>query len=97
MKKMNVFACFVALLHCVWSQTPSPAICQAYIDSNNCDFYRDCVETRANCGEDGYPLGYGYKYCQRFADLSNMFDEQVTGFLCIKSEIIRVLFCKSCI
>ncbi|KAF4610711.1 hypothetical protein D9613_007295 [Agrocybe pediades] len=32
-----------------------------------CDFYRDCLEARYNCGPDGYPLGYGEKYCNKFS------------------------------
>ena len=31
-----------------------------------CSFYEDCLETRYHCGPDGYPLGYGEKYCNKF-------------------------------
>jgi len=34
-----------------------------------CDFYRSCVEDKFQCGPDGYALGYGEKYCQRFRAL----------------------------
>jgi hypothetical protein len=32
----------------------------------SCHFYHECVETVSPCGEDGYALGYGEKYCERF-------------------------------
>jgi hypothetical protein len=32
-----------------------------------CSFY-DCVESNCGCGESGYPLGYGKKYCQIFSN-----------------------------
>lgn len=39
--------------------------------SNQCGFYRECVEQTFKCGSRGYPLGYGEKYCQRFNALSS--------------------------
>ncbi|KAL1694174.1 hypothetical protein GGG16DRAFT_110525 [Schizophyllum commune] len=34
---------------------------------NNCSFYLDCLESRYHCGPEGYPVGYGYKYCTQFS------------------------------
>jgi hypothetical protein len=34
---------------------------------NCCGFY-DCVESNCGCGAQGYPLGYGKKYCQIFSN-----------------------------
>lgn len=31
-----------------------------------CGFYRDCLESKFHCGSEGYPLGYGEKYCEKF-------------------------------
>ncbi|KAH9479093.1 hypothetical protein JR316_0007672 [Psilocybe cubensis] len=31
-----------------------------------CDFYRECLESKFHCGPKGYPLGYGEKYCEKF-------------------------------
>lgn len=31
-----------------------------------CAFYAQCLEVQYHCGEDGYPLGYGQKYCDKF-------------------------------
>eukprot|EP01130_Rhizamoeba_saxonica_P019123 TRINITY_DN9807_c0_g1_i1.p1 TRINITY_DN9807_c0_g1~~TRINITY_DN9807_c0_g1_i1.p1 ORF type:complete len:181 (+),score=24.61 TRINITY_DN9807_c0_g1_i1:48-590(+) len=34
--------------------------------NGTCDFYVNCLETAFQCGPSGYPLGYGYYYCQKF-------------------------------
>ena len=31
-----------------------------------CGFYSECLEAVQPCGENGYALGYGLKYCERF-------------------------------
>ncbi|CAK5266083.1 unnamed protein product, partial [Mycena citricolor] len=33
---------------------------------NNCSFYAECLETRYHCGPQGYPIGYGQKFCTKF-------------------------------
>lgn len=33
---------------------------------DNCDFYGSCLEAKVHCGPEGYPIGYGQKYCQKF-------------------------------
>jgi hypothetical protein len=38
------------------------------IKENDCSFYERCAEKYYPCGEDGYNLGYGRKYCQSFKD-----------------------------
>ncbi len=41
-------------------------------------FY-ECLDYHlGNCGEDGYPRGYGYRYCKRFGDKKNLFDTKVS-------------------
>jgi hypothetical protein len=40
-------------------------------EPNTCNFYQDCVETKVSCGEDGYAIGYGEKYCKNFLALTN--------------------------
>jgi hypothetical protein len=34
---------------------------------DNCTFYMLCLEDKYHCGPDGYPLGYGQHFCQKFA------------------------------
>lgn len=60
-----------------YSNTSSISQCQDHIDENDCEFYR-CIEARMQCGEEGYPLRYGYKYCQRFTEHSRHFNIKVS-------------------
>jgi hypothetical protein len=41
---------------------------QACVDPppRDCSFYSACLEASHPCGEDGYALGYGERYCKRF-------------------------------
>jgi len=47
-----------------------------------CSFYEDCLEARYHCGPDGYPLGYGKKYCNKFIATIDKFspEAQVYNF-----------------
>jgi hypothetical protein len=36
----------------------------------NCDFYRQCLEHKTQCGDAGYAISYGEKYCQKFLKLN---------------------------
>ena len=29
------------------------------------------------CGREAYPMGFGYKYCRRFQESKEMFDQEV--------------------
>ena len=40
----------------------------------DCSFYTECVEAKYNCGPDGYPEAYGYKYCSRFLEERHRFE-----------------------
>ena len=42
----------------------------------SCDFYKTCVEAAFDCGSDGYPIKYGLKYCNAFADKLHLFDDK---------------------
>lgn len=35
---------------------------------DNCSYYSACLERQQPCGENGYALGYGEKYCNAFAN-----------------------------
>jgi hypothetical protein len=37
---------------------------------DNCAFYSACVESNIACGEDGYALGYGERFCTGFKNAS---------------------------
>lgn len=60
----------------------------------DCSFYTDCLEAAVHCGPDGYALGYGGKYCQRFSDNINYFSQDgqkwITGTLtCLKNNLVK--------
>ncbi|MBS2018596.1 MAG: hypothetical protein JST00_37365 [Deltaproteobacteria bacterium] len=42
-----------------------PAICAAP-KVGDCSFYAACIERTVPCGAEGYAIGYGTKYCERF-------------------------------
>lgn len=44
--------------------------CQA--KKNSCDFYL-CKEQKSPCGDKGYWLAYGYKYCSLFLEVEDKF------------------------
>ena len=41
-----------------------------------CSFYEDCLETRYQCGADGYPSAYGEKYCSKFKTAGDKFSQK---------------------
>jgi hypothetical protein len=43
-----------------------PAECTDPIPGT-CGFYTQCLEPKFSCGPDGYPVGYGDKYCNKFS------------------------------
>ena len=54
------------------------AYCVSLAKAGDCNFYDKCVEkwTRT-CGGSGYALGYGGKYCRKFADNLQLFNKAV--------------------
>lgn len=44
-----------------------------------CTFYAQCLEVQYHCGEDGYPLGYGQKYCDKFNTVLQSSPEQFSS------------------
>lgn len=52
---------------------------------DNCSFYSACVEKQNPCGESGYALGYGEKYCNAFANESGF---SATGTAWMKSTML---------
>ena len=62
----------------------------------DCTFYDKCLEATYNCGPEGYPLGYGLKYCDRFKDSYKEFTPQgrkwVQGtLLCLKEALVPLV------
>lgn len=55
---------------------PSPpqikSVCLSPV-RNTCTFYADCLESIYDCGPEGYPLGYGQHFCQKFKSEKSRF------------------------
>ena len=61
----------------------------------NCDFYTQCLEPKFNCGANGYPLGYGNKYCNKFLTFFEEFSPEGQAWiektlLCLKKALVPV-------
>ncbi|KAJ3732716.1 hypothetical protein DFJ43DRAFT_291867 [Lentinula guzmanii] len=39
---------------------------------HTCTFYSACLETHFHCGPEGYPLGFGEKFCTKFSSPENV-------------------------
>ena len=64
-------------------------------ERGDCKFYK-CEESAFSCGNDGYALGYGYRYCHRFEIYYEDFDSDVSLRLYIyrHSCIVERLFAR---
>jgi len=67
-----------------WGNTCVPSI-------DNCDAYL-CMEQKHSCGYKGYPLKFGYRFCQNFLRISSQ-SEAVTKWLtetrhCLQDKLV---------
>lgn len=67
--------------------------CDLIPSTESCDFYL-CLEENKNCGEDGYPIGYGNKYCNKFTNAcsSDLSSESASKWIlgtkmCLQKEL----------
>ena len=52
--------------------------CVSLARKGDCNFYDDCIEKwTQTCGNAGYALGYGGKYCRKFGNNQQLFNEAV--------------------
>jgi hypothetical protein len=78
----------------------SPADCPTCSPSSeSCEFYQ-CLESEYHCGPTGYPIGYGYKYCEAYADASSQFSSKGQAWisktrLCLQQALVKDATCKS--
>lgn len=61
---------------------------------DQCGFYANCLESRYHCGPDGYPIGYGQHYCQKFSDNRALFNTRgqewmVSTMHCLQVALVR--------
>ena len=51
--------------------------CPQLAESGNCTFYSSCVEDQIPCGDLGYALNYGRRYCEAFGAHYINFNDKV--------------------
>ena len=66
---------------------------------HDCSYYIECLENNYSCGADGYPVGYGNKYCSRFLEFFNDFPREGQEWIektltCLKKAIQDVISVK---
>ena len=92
---MKIFSIIVIAL----TYAKSEEDCNNPADNDNCDYYSECIEFNPNlptCGENGYAIGYGYKYCRRYKENRPLFTNKVNEFLdqvrpCLISKMRKYL------
>lgn len=96
--KLNRAACFLREpknLSCqrTAESYPTLATCATPL-SRNCGFYAGCLNTAVACGESGYALGFGEKYCNGFRRTT--FSTAGTAWvnsvmICLQRELVPVV------
>ena len=56
--------------------TASQAVMSLLAKNGDCQFYKE-LENIKKCGSNGYPIAYGYKYCVKFGENINTFNDDV--------------------
>ena len=72
---LQVLAVVLCLAVTIKAQDPD---CTALANNGDCSFYTQCVEQKFQCGENGYPLAYGHRYCRKFTDNQACFTPAVS-------------------
>ena len=72
---------------------PAPVDACAQPKRDTCTFYPDCLESKYECGSDGYPLGYGLKYCHAFTAAKDRLDSKGKQWvsdtmLCLQTALV---------
>lgn len=70
-----VFKALAIFLICFYVSTGISAVCSQAVGS--CDFYQ-CLESISPCGDHGYAIHFGYKFCTKSENqlMQNMPDDQ---------------------
>ena len=75
-RKRRVFT-WATFLWLLGSPVVAAGDCTSLAEEGDCDFYQ-CLDAQlGGCGWEGYPLGFGHKYCKRFLDDRGNFDLEV--------------------
>ncbi len=71
----------VFLLAAIQQPISGQLLLSNYASWGDCNFYQE-LEKVKNCGKTGYLIGYGGKYCVKFGEKSDSFNQDVK-FLCV--------------
>jgi len=77
-KRFQIYHFFVSLNFNEYKQNFKGclAVLETLADKGDCQFYNE-LEAIKKCGTNGYLIGYGGKYCRKFGDNYNSFNEDV--------------------
>ncbi|CAG8435069.1 6592_t:CDS:2 [Scutellospora calospora] len=61
----------------------------------SCNFYTDCLEKKFHCGNNGYPLSDGLKYCEKFTENMHLFSSSGKDWvtktkLCLQESLVQI-------
>jgi hypothetical protein len=61
--------------------------------TNDCNFYAQCMESRYHCGATGYPLSYGQYYCGKFQAKGSLLSRNgqswmMNVMLCLQRDLV---------
>jgi hypothetical protein len=60
-----------------------------------CSFYTDCLEAKYSCGQKGYALNEGGKYCSSFAELNTLSEKgkrwRDAALRCLQQQLYPLL------
>ncbi len=80
---LRMLTCHCALAMAAFAFGPAAAwseLCKRHLAAGDCDFYRGCLDRVFPCGESGYALTFGDKYCRRFNNYSaELLDERASA------------------
>lgn len=76
----------------VYTATVHSQLC---LPQKDCSFYRQCLESHVPCGADGYALGFGEVFCNKFVEnidrFSKMGQEWIWSTMtCLQNFLIPV-------
>lgn len=70
------YTVWAAIFWVLGSRSLAGEECAGLATAGDCEFYRCLDKQLGGCGSEEYPLGFGYKYCKRFQDLKELFDQE---------------------
>ncbi|KAI8817233.1 uncharacterized protein EV422DRAFT_227614 [Fimicolochytrium jonesii] len=89
---LAVLFAFAALSTAAPTTSPACIVQTPSVNQSTCNWYTDCAEPIFQCGSKGYPVGYGYFYCSKFAEVVPKMSEKGQTWLlgvmqCLQSAL----------